>query len=199
MPTLGRWLPNHRGAQRGIAAVAEIVAESPLGPWSLDQAAARLVLICQDPRTDLAAYYRGQVRLIGLFARLAEPARIMFLAHELAHGAAAPALLNDLRLGPGPVLVMHRMREATAEAVATRVLWQLRVRGRTEPWSTSSNQPTATSRKRLRERSMGLGSWPSSVRRAWRSINGSGGRQSPQLRRSHPRAHCRSIDRAWRG
>jgi hypothetical protein len=26
------------------------------------------------------------------------------------------------------------MREATAEAIATRVLWQMRVRGRSEPW-----------------------------------------------------------------
>jgi hypothetical protein len=114
--------------------VAEVVAESPLGAWLLDQAAARLVLICQDPRTDLAAYYRGQVRLIGLFARLAEPARIMFLAHELAHVPQHPRYSNDLRFGPEAMLVMHRMREATAEAVATRVLWQLRVRGRTEPW-----------------------------------------------------------------
>ena len=121
-------------AQRGIAAVAEVVAESPLGAWLLDEAAARLVLICQDPNTDLAAYYRAQMRLIGLFDRLADPARIMFLAHELAHVPQHPRFSNDLRFGPEAVLVMHRMREAAAEAVATRVLWQLRVRGRTEPW-----------------------------------------------------------------
>jgi hypothetical protein len=45
-----------------------------------------------------------------------------------------PRYSNDLRFGPEAMLVMHRMREATAEAVATRVLWQLRVRGYTEPW-----------------------------------------------------------------
>ena len=163
-------------AQRGIAAVAEVVAASPLGAWLLDQAAARLVLICQDPNTDLAAYYRGQMRLIGLFDRLADPARIMFLAHELAHVPQHPRYSNDLRFGPEAMLVMHRMREATAEAVATRVLWQLRVRGRTRTVaSTSSDQPTATSRKRLRGRWMGLESWPSSVRRARRSISGSDG------------------------
>jgi hypothetical protein len=116
-------------AQRGIAAVAEVVAESPLGAWLLDQATARLVLICQDPNTDLAAYYRWQMRLIGLFDRLGDPARIMFLAHELAHVPQHPRYSNDLRFGPEAMLVMHRMREATAEAVATRVLWQLRVRG----------------------------------------------------------------------
>jgi len=74
------------------------------------------------------------MRLIGLFERLADPARIMFLAHELAHVPQHPRFSNDLRFGPQAVLVMHRMREATAEAVATRVLWQLRARGRTEPW-----------------------------------------------------------------
>jgi hypothetical protein len=121
-------------AQRGIAAVADVVAQSPLGAWLLDQAAARLVLICQDPNTELAAYYRAQMRLIGLFDRLPDPARIMFLAHELAHVPQHPRYSNDLRFGPEAMLVMHRMREATAEAVATRVLWQLRVRGRTEPW-----------------------------------------------------------------
>jgi hypothetical protein len=121
-------------AQRGIAAVADVVAQSPLGAWLLDQAAARLVLICQDPNTELAAYYRAQMRLIGVFDRLPDPARIMFLAHELAHVPQHPRYSNDLRFGPEAMLVMHRMREATAEAVATRVLWQLRVRGRTEPW-----------------------------------------------------------------
>ena len=34
-----------------------VVAESPLGAWLLAEAAGRLVLICQDPNTDLAAYY----------------------------------------------------------------------------------------------------------------------------------------------
>lgn len=121
-------------AQRRIAAVADIIAESPLGAWLLDEAAARLVLICQDPNTDLAAYYRAQMRLIGLFERLADPARIMFLAHELAHVPQHPRFSNDLRFGPEAVLVVHRMREGTAEAVATRVLWQLRARGLTEPW-----------------------------------------------------------------
>src|SRR5690606_21822660 len=121
-------------AQRSIAAVAEIVAESPLGAWLLDQAGERLVLICQDPTTQLAAYYRAQMRLIGLFERLSDPARIMFLAHELAHVPQHPRFSNDLRFGPETVLLVHRMREATAEAVATRVLWQLRERGRSEPW-----------------------------------------------------------------
>lgn len=121
-------------AQRRIAAFVDVTAESPLGAWLIDEAAARLVLICQDPNTDLAAYYRSQMRLIGLFERLPEPAEIMFLAHELAHVPQHPRFSNDLRFGAQAMLVVHRMREATAEAVATRVLWQLRARGHVEPW-----------------------------------------------------------------
>ena len=121
-------------AQRGIAASVDVMAKTPLGAWLIGEAAARLVLICQDPNTDLAAYYRSQMRLIGLFERLPDPAKIMFLAHELAHVPQHPRFSNDLRFGPEAMLVMHRMREATAEAVATRVLWQLRARGHVEPW-----------------------------------------------------------------
>jgi hypothetical protein len=121
-------------AQRAIAASVAVMAESPLGAWLIDEAAARLVLICHDPNTDLAAYYRSQMRLIGLFQRLPDPAKIMFLAHELAHVPQHPRFSNDLRFGGHAVLVVHRMREASAEAVATRVLWQLRARGHAEPW-----------------------------------------------------------------
>jgi hypothetical protein len=121
-------------AQRAIAASVAVMAESPLGAWLVDEAANRLVLICQDPNTDLAAYYRSQIRLIGLFERLPDRAKIMFLAHELAHVPQHPRFSNDLRFGAHAVLVVERMREASAEAVATRVLWQLRARGHAEPW-----------------------------------------------------------------
>jgi hypothetical protein len=121
-------------AQRAIAASVAVMAESPLGAWLIGEAAARLVLICHDPNTDLAAYYRSQMRLIGLFQQLPDPAKIMFLAHELAHVPQHPRFSNDLRFGGHAVLVVHRMREASAEAVATRVLWQLRARGHAEPW-----------------------------------------------------------------
>jgi hypothetical protein len=121
-------------AQRTIAAGVAVLAESPLGAWLIGEAAARMVLICHDPNTDLAGYYRAQMRLIGLFRQLPEPARIMFLAHELAHVPQHPRFSNDLRFGAHGVLVVHRIREATAEAVATRVLWQLRARGHAAPW-----------------------------------------------------------------
>jgi hypothetical protein len=132
LPSAGGFLATD--AQRAIGAGVAVMAESPLGAWLIGEAAARLVLICQDPNTDLAAYYRSQMRLIGLFERLPDPAKIMFLAHELAHVPQHPRFSNDLRFGAHAVLVVHRMREASAEAVATRVLWQLRVRGHVEPW-----------------------------------------------------------------
>jgi hypothetical protein len=121
-------------AQRAIAASVAVMAKSPLGAWLIGEAADRLVLICQDPHTELAAYYRSPMRLIGLFERLPEPAKIMFLAHELAHVPQHPRFSNDLRFGAHGVVVVHRVREASAEAIATRVLWQLRARGYREPW-----------------------------------------------------------------
>ena len=116
-------------AQKEIAAGLDLISLAPLGAWLVDRAASGTVLVCRDPNTHLAAYYRSQVRLIGLLARLPEPARIMFLAHELAHVPQHPRFSNDRRFGPRAMLLMHRVREAAAEAVATRVLWQLRERG----------------------------------------------------------------------
>jgi hypothetical protein len=121
-------------AQRELTTSLDLVAESPLGAWLIGRASSRTVLICQDPNTPLAAYYRSQVRLIGVLTRLPEPAKIMFLAHELAHVPQHPEFSNDRRFGPPAMLLIHRVREATAEALATRVLWQLRARGYSEAW-----------------------------------------------------------------
>ncbi|MGH6896029.1 MAG: DUF6782 family putative metallopeptidase [Geminicoccaceae bacterium] len=121
-------------AQRELTASLDLVAQSALGAWLIERASSRRVLICHDPNTHLAAYYRSQVRLIGVLTRLPEPAKIMFLAHELAHVPQHPDFSNDRRFGPKAMLLMHRVREATAEALATRVLWQLRRRGYLEPW-----------------------------------------------------------------
>ena len=133
-----------------IAAGVAVLAESPLGAWLIGEAAARMVLICHDPNTDLAAYYRAQMRLIGLFRQLPDPARIMFLAHELAHVPQHPRFSNDLRFGAHGVLVVHRIREAAAEAVATRILWQLRARGHAEPWQHKLASAYGDIAKRLR-------------------------------------------------
>jgi hypothetical protein len=121
-------------AQKEIASRLHMVAQSPLGSWLIDQASSRTVLVCHDPNTHLAAYYRSRVRLIGVHTRLPDPAKVMFLTHELAHVLQHPVFSNDPRFGPAAMLMLHRMREATAEAIATRVLWQLRARGYREFW-----------------------------------------------------------------
>ena len=126
--------PTTTPAQREIATGLDLMTQSPLGAWLVDEASSRTVLICHDPNTHLAAYYRSQVRLIGVLTRLPDPAKIMFLAHELAHVLQHPEFSNDRRFGPAAMLLMHRVREATAEAIATRVLWQLRARGYREFW-----------------------------------------------------------------
>jgi len=121
-------------AQEEIATSLDLMTQSSIGAWLVDQASFRTVLVCHDPNTHLAAYYRAQVRLIGVLTRLPDPAKIMFLAHELAHVLQHPEFSNDRRLGPAAMLLMHRVREAAAEAIATRVLWQLRARGYEEFW-----------------------------------------------------------------
>ena len=120
--------------QIAIEHAAAALAVSPVGAWLLRKASARQVLICLDAATALAAYYRAELRLIGLQAALGAAAKAVFLAHELAHVLQHPAYSNDRSFPVEDLLLMHRMREATAEAIATRVLWQLRAAGRPEPW-----------------------------------------------------------------
>ena len=175
-------------AQRAIAAGVGALAESPLGAWLIGEAAARMVLICHDPNTDLAGYYRAQMRLIGLFQQLPDPARIMFLAHELAHVPQHPRFSNDLRFGAHGVLVVHRIREAAAEAVATRILWQLRARGHVGPWQhklASAYGDIASAFARAMD---GAGDGAELRARAPRSISG-----------SPARAGCRATTRACSG
>jgi hypothetical protein len=122
------------GAPAALAAAAGALRASPVGAWLLAQAAARGVLICVDPTTPLAAYYYAQPRLIGVQASLAPAARTLYLAHELAHVPQHPRYSNDRSFSVEDLLLMHRLREATAEAIATRALWQMREHGHGEPW-----------------------------------------------------------------
>lgn len=111
-----------------------VIGKSPVGAWLLEQATWRLVVLCLDPSTDLAAYYRAGMRLIGVLASLPSPAQTMFLAHELAHVVQHPWFSNNRRFGAEAMILMHRVREAAAEAIATRILWQLDQRGHAAPW-----------------------------------------------------------------
>ncbi len=122
------------GAPGALAEAAATLRESPLGAWLLDHAAAQGVVICLDAETRLAAYYRAGLRLIGVQASLAPAARTLFLAHELAHVLQHPDYSNNRSFAVGDLILMHRVREAAAEAIATRALWQLQRRGRSAPW-----------------------------------------------------------------
>ncbi len=121
----------------GQAALRQAIRElsrSDLGSWLIGQAAVRSVLVCLDSETELEAYYRAHLHLIGLNTRLGAAGRTVFLAHELAHVTQHPHFSNNRRFSPEDMLLLHRVREATAEAIATRVLWQLRDLGMESAW-----------------------------------------------------------------
>jgi hypothetical protein len=56
------------GVQPELTQAVRALRVSPVGAWLLEQAAAQDVLICLDPATPLAAYYRSGPRLIGVQA-----------------------------------------------------------------------------------------------------------------------------------
>jgi hypothetical protein len=120
--------------QEDLLGAVKQLQKAVLGRWLVQQALARSVMICQDGRTELEAYYRAHLRLIGLNARLDPAERLVFLAHELAHVPQHPRFSNNRRFAPEDMLLLQRVREATAEAVATRTLWQLRAVGMEAPW-----------------------------------------------------------------
>ena len=117
-----------------LSRVAAILEISDLGRRLLREARYRNVLLCVDPATELHGYYRSQVRFIALNAGLSEPHRIVFLAHELGHVPQHPRYSNNRTFPPEDMIHMRRVREAAAEAVATRILWQLRRNGYARPW-----------------------------------------------------------------
>ena len=121
-------------AQLNLKETLETVQKSELGAWLVQTAANQGVVVCLDKTTNLEAHYRYHLRLIGLNAKLNSAGRIVFLAHELAHIPQHPKFSNDRRFSPMDMILLQRMREAAAEAVATRVLWQLRVQHIPRPW-----------------------------------------------------------------
>jgi len=124
----------HSRAHHKLKETLETVQNSELGAWLVGVAADQGVVVCLDKTTNLEAHYRYHLRLIGLNAKLNAAGRVVFLAHELAHIPQHPKFSNDRRFSPMDMLLLQRMREAAAEAVATRVLWQLRDRNIPTPW-----------------------------------------------------------------
>ena len=110
------------------------IRQSEVGAWLIEVATARDVVICIDHDTELEAHYRSYLRLLGLSSRLDAAGMIAFLAHELAHVPQHPRFSNNRHFSPFDMLLLQRVREAAAEAIATRVLWQLRKRGDDAAW-----------------------------------------------------------------
>ncbi|MGI9419921.1 MAG: DUF6782 family putative metallopeptidase [Geminicoccaceae bacterium] len=121
-------------AQAGLAAAVDQIRKSEIGAWLVQMATARDVTVCLDRATQLEAHYRSHLGLLGLSTRLDPAGRVVFLAHELAHVPQHPRFSNNRRFSPEDMLLLQRVREAAAEAVATRVLWQLRADGMEAPW-----------------------------------------------------------------
>ena len=122
--------------QVGLSAAVRQIQESETGSWLVQVAADLNVVACLDHATMLEAHYRAHLRLLGLSARLSPASQVVFLAHELAHVPQHPRFSNNRRFSPEDMILLQRVREAAAEAVATRVLWQLRAKGITAPWQT---------------------------------------------------------------
>ena len=79
--------------------------------------------------------------VITVSAALAEGARIVFLAHELAHVPQHPDYSDDRRFAPRDLVLLRRLREAAAEAVGTRVAWELRQAGYAAAWREKRRSP----------------------------------------------------------
>lgn len=120
--------------QMALNQALHTIRQSELGEWLLRLAERQNVMVCVDKSTDLEAHYRSHLRLIGVSAKLDPAGQVVFLSHELAHVPQHPRFSNSRHFSPQDMLLLQRVREATAEAIATRVLWQLRQKGIHAPW-----------------------------------------------------------------
>lgn len=125
----------------GPAALLDTLRHSPTARHLLREAARRGVRICLDGATELLAYYYAERKMVGVNAALAEGARIVFLAHELAHVPQHPDYSDDRRFAPRDLVLLRRLREAAAEAVGTRVAWELRQAGYAAAWREKRRSP----------------------------------------------------------
>ena len=120
--------------QRQIAALIRDLRRSAQALELLRAAAGRNVIVCLDADTPLLAYYFSGLRLIGLRRGLNRAERLIYLSHELAHVPQHPAFSDNRYFPPEDLLLLRRVREAAAEATATRIAWQLDEAGVPEVW-----------------------------------------------------------------
>lgn len=127
----------------GLSRLFEILGSSPTGDTVLREAAARGVRVCIDRTTDLLAYYFASMNVVGVSWNLSEGGRIIFLAHELAHVPQHPRYSDNRYFPPEDLVLLRRMREAVAEATATRIAWELRAADFTAAWEEKLATPYA--------------------------------------------------------
>lgn len=121
--------------QAELGRLFAILAQSAAGRAVLHQARQRNVRVCLDERTHLLAYYFAGVRIVGVSTELSEAGKIVFLAHELAHVPQHPVYSDNRYFPPGDLILLRRAREAAAEAIATRIAWELRQGGYAPAWN----------------------------------------------------------------
>ena len=124
-----------------LSRLFEILSRSAVGREILSAAELRNVQICIDHETKLLAYYFAGMRVVGLSSGLSEGGRIAFLAHELAHVPQHPVYSDNRYFAPSDLVVLRRMREASAEAAATLIAWQLRQNGYAAAWDAKMTTP----------------------------------------------------------
>jgi hypothetical protein len=117
-----------------LSRLFEVLSASRTGALLLRQAARRGVLVCIDGTTRNFAYYIAPLRFIGVRAGQSEGRKIAFLAHELAHVPQHPVYSDNRYYPPQDLMLLRRIREATASATATCITWQLRQQGHPEAW-----------------------------------------------------------------
>jgi Putative metallopeptidase family (DUF6782) len=127
----------------GLSRLFETLGRSPTGEALLREAASRGVRVCIDRTTDLLAYYFASMNVVGVSWGLSEGGRLIFLAHELAHIPQHPRYSDNRYFPPEDLILLRRMREAVAEATATRIAWELRTAGFAEAWEEKLATPYA--------------------------------------------------------
>lgn len=99
--------------------------------------------VCLDRDTDLLAYYFSGLHVIGVNARLTEGGQVAYLAHEIGHVPQHPRYSDNRNFPPKDLILLRRVREATAEATAVRIAWELREVGYPEAWAEKAAGPYA--------------------------------------------------------
>jgi hypothetical protein len=125
----------------GLRHLFDILARSATARAVLRQASPRAVHVCLDEHTDLLGYYFAGSGVIGVSTDLREGAKIAFLAHELGHVLQHPTYSDNRYFPPRDLILLRRVREAAAEALATKIVWELRQAGYPAAWQEKTATP----------------------------------------------------------